>query len=64
MLGAFLAESIGLTDGLVRISIGLDANIGETVQKILRCMDSVNQSFPSVGAARTDSSLYAMALQP
>ena len=57
-------ESIGLTDGLVRISIGLDANIGETVQKILRCMDSVNQSFPSVGAARTDSSLYAMALQP
>lgn len=57
-------ESIGLNDGLVRISIGLDANIGETVQKILRCMDSVNQLFPSVGAARTDSSLYAMALQP
>lgn len=56
-------DSMGLGDGLVRISIGLDANIGETVQKMLRCMETVNQSMPVVSPDTTESSLLAMALQ-
>ncbi len=56
-------DRMGLGDGLVRISIGLDANIGETVQKMLRCIESVNQSMPVVSSSTTESSLLAMALQ-
>lgn len=56
-------DSMGLGDGLVRISIGLDANIGETVQKMLRCMESVNQAIPVVSPSTPESSLLAMALQ-
>lgn len=55
-------ESLGLTDGLVRISIGLDANIQETVRKMMKCIEEVNASLPLVAKALPDSSLYATAL--
>ncbi|MBX2963116.1 MAG: aminotransferase class I/II-fold pyridoxal phosphate-dependent enzyme [Cyclobacteriaceae bacterium] len=34
-------EAMGLSDGLIRISIGLDANIHETFQKMKNCIESV-----------------------
>lgn len=34
-------EAMGLTDGLVRFSIGLDSDIGRTVTLIERCLDEV-----------------------
>jgi methionine-gamma-lyase len=34
---------IGLTEGLVRVSIGLDNNIERTYQKMLTCINDVNQ---------------------
>jgi methionine-gamma-lyase len=55
-------ESFGLTDGLVRISIGLDANIQETVRKMMKCVEEVNASLPLVAKALPDTSLYATAL--
>jgi len=57
-------ERIGLTDGLVRMSIGLDANIGETVRKMMMCIKAVERTIPLVEAVKPEGSLYAMALQP
>lgn len=54
-------EAIGLTDGLIRISIGLDANIAETVEKMLGCIRELERktSVPP----KNDPSLISMALQ-
>lgn len=54
-------EAMGLTDGLVRISIGLDANIAETVEKMLICLREVDQM--NVSPPKQDPSLIAMAMQ-
>lgn len=56
-------EAMGLTDGLVRISIGLDAHIGETGRKMLECIDSVNQGAPQTEAISEDTALYAAELR-
>lgn len=56
-------ERLGLTDGIVRMSIGLDANIGETVRKMLQCIKAVDRAIPLVETVKPERSLYAMALQ-
>ncbi|MBL7849685.1 MAG: aminotransferase class I/II-fold pyridoxal phosphate-dependent enzyme [Cyclobacteriaceae bacterium] len=53
-------ESMGLTDGLVRISIGLDANIADTVEKMLTCIREVEE--PTEAPSRPEPSLIANAL--
>lgn len=54
-------ESMGLSDGLVRISIGLDAHIDETVQKMLNCIAEVNRTLPLTPSVKPESSLIATA---
>ncbi len=56
-------EAMGLSEGLVRISIGLDANIEETSLKMIRCIEEVNRIITPVSVPEQDPSLYAMALQ-
>lgn len=36
--------AMGLTDGLIRMSIGLDENMEETYSKIIRCYERVNEA--------------------
>lgn len=38
--------AMGLTDGLIRMSIGLDENMEETYSKIIRCYERVNEAVP------------------
>ncbi len=35
-------EKLGLSDGLVRISVGLDHDIGKSFERIKRCLDKLN----------------------
>lgn len=56
-------ERLGLTDGLVRMSVGLDANISETVKKMLQCIKAVDKTIPLIETVKPEGSLYAMALQ-
>jgi methionine-gamma-lyase len=52
-------EAMGLTDGLVRISIGLDATIEETGRKMLQCIDEIEKAFNKPESVVEDNSLYA-----
>ncbi len=56
-------ETMGLSDGLVRISIGLDANIEETTRKMMECIDAVNQNYQKPESISEDTSLYAAELR-
>jgi hypothetical protein len=50
---------MGLTDGLVRISIGLDATIEEPGRKMLQCIDEIEKAFNKPESVVEDNSLYA-----
>ncbi|MBL7847353.1 MAG: aminotransferase class I/II-fold pyridoxal phosphate-dependent enzyme [Cyclobacteriaceae bacterium] len=56
-------DALGLSDGLVRISIGLDSDIEETGRKMLQCISEVTSTFESKVVTKPESSLYAAALQ-
>ncbi len=56
-------EAMGLSDGLVRISIGLDANIEETSRKMFRCLEEVNRAAAKGSLPENDQSLYAASFQ-
>ncbi len=55
-------DALGLSDGLVRISIGLDSDIEETGRKMLQCIHEVTATFESMMVSKPESSLYASAL--